>query len=75
MKEISEDDIAKASHPTQMKWNLYLPKAFHPLLLQQHRQNMQKATKDVNDAKAVSFHSDGHKLHSFYCHIIYNLAK
>ncbi|KAL1823978.1 hypothetical protein ACET3Z_010756 [Daucus carota] len=52
VKELSGDEIAKASHPTQMKWNLYLPKAFHPLLLQQHRQNLQKATKDVNDAKA-----------------------
>ncbi|KAL8104207.1 hypothetical protein AgCh_028437 [Apium graveolens] len=35
-----------------MKWNLYLPKAFHPLLLQKHRQNLQKATKEVNNAKA-----------------------
>ncbi|XP_074358789.1 putative fructokinase-7 [Apium graveolens] len=34
-------------------WNLYLTKAFHPLLLQKHRQNLQKATKEVNDAKAV----------------------
>ncbi|KAL8103755.1 hypothetical protein AgCh_028093 [Apium graveolens] len=48
------DGIAQASHPTQMKWNLYLPKAFNPLLLQKHRQNLQKATKEVNDVKAVS---------------------
>ncbi|KAK1399379.1 DNA mismatch repair protein MutS, core [Heracleum sosnowskyi] len=52
VKDLSGDGIAEASHPTQMKWNLYLPKAFHPLLLQKHRQNLQKATKEVNDAKA-----------------------
>ncbi|KAL8148492.1 uncharacterized protein LOC141708320 isoform X2 [Apium graveolens] len=53
VKDLSGDGIAQASHPTQMKWNLYLPKAFHPLLLQKHRQNLQKATKEVNNAKAV----------------------
>lgn len=52
VKDLSGDGIAEASHPTQMKWNLYLPKAFHPLLLQKHRQNLQKATKEVNDTKA-----------------------
>ncbi|KAL8148491.1 uncharacterized protein LOC141708320 isoform X1 [Apium graveolens] len=52
VKDLSGDGIAQASHPTQMKWNLYLPKAFHPLLLQKHRQNLQKATKEVNNAKA-----------------------
>ncbi|KAI3704814.1 hypothetical protein L1987_75043 [Smallanthus sonchifolius] len=36
----------------QGKWKLYMPKAYHPLLLQQHRQNMQKAMKDVSDATA-----------------------
>ncbi|XP_071705704.1 uncharacterized protein [Rutidosis leptorrhynchoides] len=35
-----------------MKWKLYLPKAYHPLLLQQHRHNMQKAVKDVSEATA-----------------------
>ncbi|KAH7853449.1 hypothetical protein Vadar_002550 [Vaccinium darrowii] len=32
------------------KWTLYIPKAYHPLLLQQHRQNLRKARKDVTDA-------------------------
>lgn len=34
------------------KWILYLPKAYHPLLLQQHRQKLQKAKKDVSSATA-----------------------
>lgn len=41
----------KASHPAKREWTLYLPKAYHPLLLQQHRQNLQKARKDVSQAK------------------------
>ncbi|OVA16083.1 DNA mismatch repair protein MutS [Macleaya cordata] len=40
------------SHSTQREWTLYLPKAYHPLLLQQHRQNLKKARKDVSDAIA-----------------------
>lgn len=31
-----------------------MPKAYNPLLLQQHRQNLQKARKDVSNATAVS---------------------
>ncbi|XP_031095378.1 uncharacterized protein LOC115999664 isoform X3 [Ipomoea triloba] len=38
---------------SQGKWTLYLPKAYHPLLLQKHRQNLQKAMKDVRNATAV----------------------
>ncbi|KAD5961195.1 hypothetical protein E3N88_12668 [Mikania micrantha] len=34
------------------KWKLFLPKAYHPLLLQQHRKNLHKAMKDVSDATA-----------------------
>lgn len=49
-----EDGTSLASGSTQMTWTLYLPKAFHPLLLQQHRQKLQKAKKDLNDATAVS---------------------
>ncbi|KAK3042812.1 hypothetical protein RJ639_001085 [Escallonia herrerae] len=40
------------SHPTLRKWTLYLPKANHPLLLQKHRQNLQKVVKDVTNATA-----------------------
>ncbi|XP_076941882.1 uncharacterized protein LOC143611573 [Bidens hawaiensis] len=42
----------ESSSVEQVKWKLYLPKAYHPLLLQQHRQNMHKAMKDVSDATA-----------------------
>ncbi|KAK3228430.1 hypothetical protein Dsin_000311 [Dipteronia sinensis] len=42
---------SKVSHPKN-EWTLYLPKAYHPLLLQQHRQNLQKARKDVKNATA-----------------------
>ncbi|XP_044497955.1 endonuclease MutS2 isoform X4 [Mangifera indica] len=34
------------------EWTLYLPKAYHPLLLQQHKQNLQKSRKDVKNATA-----------------------
>ncbi|GAV89442.1 MutS_V domain-containing protein [Cephalotus follicularis] len=37
-------------HKTE--WTLYLPKAYHPLLLEQHRQNLRKAQKDVSNATA-----------------------
>lgn len=47
-----EDGTSLASGQTQMNWTLYLPNACHPLLLQQHRQKLQKATQDLNDATA-----------------------
>lgn len=50
----SPDESSVASQLAQVKWKLYLPKAYHPLLLQQYRQNMHKALKDVSDATAVS---------------------
>lgn len=43
-----------ALHPTRKKWTMYLPKAYHPLLLQKHQQALQKAIKDVKNANAVS---------------------
>ncbi|WMV20856.1 hypothetical protein MTR67_014241 [Solanum verrucosum] len=41
-----------ALHPTRKKWTVYLPKAYHPLLLQKHQQALQKAMKDVKNANA-----------------------
>jgi hypothetical protein len=32
-----------------------MPKAYNPLLLQQHRQNLQKARKDVSNATVESY--------------------
>ncbi|KAK9292513.1 hypothetical protein L1049_020486 [Liquidambar formosana] len=49
---LSTIKTAKAPYPNKREWLLYLPKAYHPLLLQQHRQNLQKAQKDVSHATA-----------------------
>ncbi|XP_071929483.1 uncharacterized protein [Coffea arabica] len=49
---LSKATTSVVSHPTQKNWTLYLPKAYHPLLIQQHRQTLMKAKKDVNDAVA-----------------------
>lgn len=46
-----ENKKLKALYPKR-EWILYLPKTYHPLLLQQHRQNVRKARKDVSDATA-----------------------
>lgn len=40
-----------SSDSTQRQWTLCLPNAYHPLLLHQHRQNLEKAKKNVKDAK------------------------
>ncbi|KDP46010.1 hypothetical protein JCGZ_14917 [Jatropha curcas] len=48
----SEKQASKASCPLRREWILYMPKAHHPLLLQQHRQNLKKARKAVSDASA-----------------------
>ncbi|KAJ4726784.1 putative DNA mismatch repair protein MutS [Melia azedarach] len=42
---------SKVSSPKR-EWTLYLPNAYHPLLLQQHKQNLQKARKDLKNATA-----------------------
>ncbi|XP_059667338.1 uncharacterized protein LOC132312832 [Cornus florida] len=49
---LPEKQASIALYPTRRKWALYLPKAFHPLLLLQYRQNLQKAKKDVSNATA-----------------------
>ncbi|KAL8049362.1 hypothetical protein ABFX02_06G016600 [Erythranthe guttata] len=50
----AEDKISSLSQLNQKKWNLYLPKAYHPLLLQQHRHNLERAMKDLRIANAVA---------------------
>ncbi|KAF5450555.1 hypothetical protein F2P56_030889 [Juglans regia] len=47
---ISGTKSSKAAYPIKREWTLYLPKAYNPLLLQQHRQILQKARKDVSNA-------------------------
>ncbi|XP_047320146.1 endonuclease MutS2 [Impatiens glandulifera] len=48
----NENKSSVTSHPSEWKWMLYLPKAYHPLLLQNHYQQLKKAMKDVSDATA-----------------------
>ncbi|KAL3524500.1 hypothetical protein ACH5RR_017334 [Cinchona calisaya] len=48
----SSDITSLTSHPSKRNWTLYLPKAYHPLLVQQHRQKLMKAMKNVSDATA-----------------------
>ncbi|KAL0299738.1 UNVERIFIED_CONTAM: Endonuclease MutS2 [Sesamum radiatum] len=47
-----EDKISTIPQLTGNKWTLYLPKAYHPLLLQRHRINLQMAMKDLSNANA-----------------------
>ncbi|KAK3042031.1 hypothetical protein RJ639_001733 [Escallonia herrerae] len=51
---LSGNKLSNASHQTLRKWTLYIPKANHPLLLQKHRQNLQKVAKDVANATALA---------------------
>nr|GEZ55440.1 DNA mismatch repair protein MutS, core [Tanacetum cinerariifolium] len=48
----SSEDPSVASQLSEVKWKLHLPKAYHPILLRQHREKMHKAMKDVSDARA-----------------------
>ncbi|KAL6508271.1 hypothetical protein OROHE_021813 [Orobanche hederae] len=50
----AEDDISSIPQPTRKKWSLYLPRAYHPLLLQQHRHSLQIAMKNLSNANARS---------------------
>lgn len=36
-------------------WKLFMPNAYHPLLLQQHQESLHRAKRDVASATAVSF--------------------
>ncbi|KAH9724518.1 DNA MISMATCH REPAIR 2 domain-containing protein [Citrus sinensis] len=40
-------DVVSSS---EREWTIYLPKAYHPLLLQQHKQKTQQAWKDLESA-------------------------
>ncbi|KAB5531484.1 hypothetical protein DKX38_018154 [Salix brachista] len=51
---LSENETSMASFPKEREWLLYMPKAYHPLILQQHRQNVQKAKKEASNATDVS---------------------
>ncbi|MED6160234.1 hypothetical protein PIB30_049512 [Stylosanthes scabra] len=42
------------SEANNREWTLYLPKAYHPLLLQRYKENLLKAKKGVNGASSVA---------------------
>ncbi|KAH6756275.1 DNA mismatch repair protein MutS [Perilla frutescens var. hirtella] len=46
----AEEEIL--SQLTRKKWTLYLRRAYHPLLLQQHRHSLQMAMMDLSNANA-----------------------
>uniref|UniRef100_A0A0E0M9J8 DNA mismatch repair proteins mutS family domain-containing protein n=1 Tax=Oryza punctata TaxID=4537 RepID=A0A0E0M9J8_ORYPU len=41
-----------SAHLSKKAWKLYMPNAYHPLLLQQHQENLHRAKKDVASATA-----------------------
>ncbi|XP_015697338.1 endonuclease MutS2 [Oryza brachyantha] len=41
-----------SAHLSKQQWKLYMPNAYHPLLLQQHQENLHHAKKDVASATA-----------------------
>jgi hypothetical protein len=48
IKQISSAQLPKKA------WKLYMPNAYHPLLLQRHQENIHRAKRDVASATAVS---------------------
>ncbi|XP_050237449.1 uncharacterized protein LOC126687114 [Mercurialis annua] len=62
--EASEMQDSKASHPTKREWILYMAKAYHPLLLQQHRLKLQKAKKDLKNSKFQKLQGDNGMLNA-----------
>ncbi|PUZ38331.1 hypothetical protein GQ55_9G188100 [Panicum hallii var. hallii] len=41
-----------SAHPTKKAWKLYMPNAYHPLLLQKYQENLDRAKRDVASAAA-----------------------
>lgn len=52
-ESLTRNDNSYEPLPNNREWTLYLRKAYHPLLLQRHRENLKKAKKDVNLATSV----------------------
>ncbi|KAK7301021.1 hypothetical protein RJT34_11876 [Clitoria ternatea] len=51
---VTRNDKSCRPLPNNREWNLYLPKAYHPLLIQRHKENLKRAKKDVNLAASVA---------------------
>nr|XP_048326093.1 endonuclease MutS2 isoform X2 [Ziziphus jujuba var. spinosa] len=49
---MSGNETMNTPLPNKKEWVLYLPKAYHPLLLHHHRQNLRKARKNLKNASA-----------------------
>lgn len=52
-ESLTRNDTLNGPLPDNREWILYLPKAYHPLLLQSHRANLKKVKEDVNIATSV----------------------
>lgn len=46
-QSLTRNDNSNGPLPNNREWILHLPKAYHPLLLQSHRENSQKSKEDV----------------------------
>ncbi|CAM8989932.1 unnamed protein product [Rhodiola kirilowii] len=48
--QLSRDNGPLKSSSVKRNWTLFLPKAFHPLMVQKHHQNLKDAKKNLNNA-------------------------
>jgi hypothetical protein len=64
----SADNSIGQLPPNNREWILYLPKAYHPLLLNSHRANSQKAKEDVDTSVKSQIVPD---YHFFSTHPLY----
>ncbi|XP_019460773.1 PREDICTED: uncharacterized protein LOC109360376 isoform X2 [Lupinus angustifolius] len=56
----TRNDNSSGPLPNNRDWTLYLPKAYHPLLLQRHKENVKKHKKDVNLATSDTTLDNAH---------------
>ncbi|CAL5213703.1 unnamed protein product [Lathyrus oleraceus] len=52
-QSLTRNDNSNGPLPNNREWILHLPKAYHPLLLQSHRENSQKSKEDVATSVAA----------------------
>ncbi|KAK9204754.1 hypothetical protein WN943_015018 [Citrus x changshan-huyou] len=49
-RSLTHEPVTSKVSSSEREWTIYLPKAYHPLLLQQHKQKTQQAWKDLESA-------------------------
>lgn len=54
-RSLTHEPVTSKVSSSEREWTIYLPKAYHPLLLQQHKQKTQQAWKDLESANTVSY--------------------